>query len=108
MSKTKLRRSVTTGARALLSVVFAIAVMAGTTFAQGATGQIVGKVTDPNGAVVVGATVTAKSVDTGRETTATSDEDGSYTITALTPGLYDVTVQGGNFKASNQRVQVTI
>src|SRR6185503_12758900 len=58
--------------------------------------------------VVTGAKVTAKSVDTGREATATSDEQGSYTMTALQPGLYDVVVAAGNFKASNQRVQVTI
>ena len=108
MRKTKLRQSAATGALGFLSVVFAIALMAGATFAQSATGQINGKVTDPNGAVVAAANVTVKSVDTGRETTAISDNDGTYTITALQPGLYDVTVQGGNFKASNQRVQVTI
>lgn len=108
MSKTKPGQSAATGALAFLSVVFAIAMMAGSALAQSATGQIVGKVTDPNGAVVAAANVTVKSVDTGRETTAISDNDGSYTISALQPGLYDVTVQGGNFKASNQRVQVTI
>jgi hypothetical protein len=108
MRKTKLTQSATAGGLSFLSIMFAIAMMAGTTLAQSATGQIVGKVTDPNGAVVVGANVTAKSIDTGRETTATSDNEGSYIITALQPGLYDVTVQGGNFKASNQRVQVTI
>lgn len=108
MSKIKLRQSAATGALGILSVVFAIAMMAGATFAQSATGQINGKVTDPNGAVVVAANVTVKSVDTGRETTAISDNDGTYTITALQPGLYDVTVRGGNFKASIQRVQVTI
>ena len=108
MRKTKLRQSAATGALGFMSVVFAIAMMAGATFAQSATGQINGKVTDPNGAVVVAANITVKSVDTGRETTAISDNDGTYTITALQPGLYDVTVQGGNFKASIQRVQVTI
>jgi hypothetical protein len=108
MSKTKLRKAVATGALGFLSVVFAIALMAGAAFAQSATGQIIGKVTDPNGAVVANANITVKSVDTGRETTAISDNDGSYTITALQPGLYDVTVQNGNFKVSNQRVQVTI
>jgi hypothetical protein len=108
MSKTKLRQAAATGTLAVLSVVFAIAMMAGAAFAQSATGQIVGKVTDPNGAVVAGAKITVKSVDTGRETTAVSDDEGSYTTSALTPGLYDVSVQGGNFKLSNQRVQVTI
>ncbi|HLN98205.1 MAG TPA: TonB-dependent receptor [Pyrinomonadaceae bacterium] len=108
MSETKVRQWGTTSALPLLAVVFTIAMLAGNALAQSATGQIVGKVTDPNGAVVAGAKVTAKSVDTGRETTATSDDQGSYTMTALQPGLYDVVVQAGNFKASNQRVQVTI
>lgn len=108
MSKTKLRQSISTGGLAFLSLVFAIAMMAGSVMAQSPTGQIVGKVTDPNGAVVAGATVSVKSVDTGREQTATSDNQGSYTITNLQPGLYDLTVQDGNFKPSNQRVQVTI
>ncbi len=92
----------------MLSAVFAVLMMAGAVLAQSATGQIVGKVTDPNGAVISGATVSVKSVDTGREMTATSDNEGSYTIPALQPGLYDVVVQSGNFKASNQRVQVTV
>src|SRR5713101_1778902 len=98
MSRTKLRRAVTTIRLNLLLVVIALAMSASSTLAQSATGQIVGKVTDPNGAVVSGATVSDKSADTGRETTATSDDQGSYTITALQPGLYDVTVQAGNFK----------
>lgn len=108
MSKTTLIRAVASAGLGFLSIVLALAISSGTTMAQSATGQIVGKVTDPNGAVVSGATVSAKAVDTGRETTATSDDQGGYIITALQPGLYDITVQAGNFKPSNQRVQVTI
>src|SRR6476469_5992332 len=107
MNKSKFRRA-TNGGLLVLSTVFAVLVMASAALAQSATGQIVGKVTDPNGAVVSGATISVKSVDTGREMTATSDNEGSYTITAMQPGLYDVVVQSGNFKASNQRVQVTV
>src|SRR4029453_15776718 len=84
------------------------ALTAATTLAQSATGEIVGKVTDPNGAVVAGAVVRVKSVSTGREVTASSGDQGGYTIPSLQPGLYDLSVQGGNFKPSNQRVQVTI
>lgn len=96
--------SVSTFVIAMLMLFAAVAIAK----AQSATGQIVGTVTDPNGAVVSGANVTVKSVDTGREVTATSDEQGSYTVTALQPGLYDVSIQSGNFKVSNQRVQVTV
>lgn len=108
MSKTKIRRTALTSGLWFLSVVFALTLTAATTLAQSATGEIVGNVTDPNGAIVTGAVVTVKSVDTGREVTATSDDQGHYTVQALTPGLYDVSVQSGNFKPSKQRVQVTI
>ena len=107
MSNIKIKKAASKSGSFLLAVVFAF-VTAASALAQGATGEIVGKVTDPNGAVVSGASVTAKSVDTGREVTATSDNQGSYTIPALTPGIYDLTVQSGNFKTSTQRVQVTI
>jgi hypothetical protein len=107
MNTSKFRRATNSGL-VLLSALFAVLMTAGAVLAQSATGQIVGKVTDPNGALVSGATVSVKSVDTGREMTATSDDEGNYTITALQPGLYDVVVQSGNFKPSNQRVQVTV
>ena len=86
-------------------VLFALSSVA---FAQTETGQITGRVSDPNGAVVPGATVNVKSVDTGAERTATTDEEGVYTITNLQPGLYDVTVQAANFAQSTQRAQVTV
>src|SRR2546430_10050710 len=76
-------------------------------FGQAETGQIKGKVTDPNGAVVPNATVTVKSVATGAERTATADSDGVYIVTNLQPGLYDVTFQGGSFAAATQRVEIT-
>ena len=107
MSITNLKRSVP-GARALLSVAFAIAMFAITGLAQTETGQIAGRVTDPNSAVVSGATISIKSAETGREVTATSDNQGLYTVTSLRPGLYDVTTQSSNFKPTTQRVQVTV
>lgn len=51
MSKTNLRQLATAGGLSFLSIAFAIAIMATTTLAQSATGQIVGKVTDPNESV---------------------------------------------------------
>lgn len=82
--------------------------LSATAFAQLETGQITGRVTDPNGALVPGAAVTVKSVETGAERTATADAEGSYTVTNLQPGLYDVTVQAPSFAKSTQRVQVTV
>jgi outer membrane receptor protein involved in Fe transport len=75
---------------------------------QAETGQIAGKVSDPNGALVANAAVSIKSVNTGVEVTATSNSDGTYTVTNLKPGLYDVTVNASGFAAATQRVQVTV
>ncbi len=108
MSKTKFRQSAATGAFALLSVVFAIAMMAGSAFSQSETGQITGKVSDANGAVVAGATVTLHSAETGAQRTATTSDDGVYAITNLQPGVYEITVEAANFAKSTQRVQVTV
>lgn len=93
--------------RCLLLSAAALFVLVLGAIGQTETGQISGKVTDPNGAAVPGATVTVKAVSTGAERTATADSDGLYTITNLQPGEYDVTVKGGNFAASTQRVAVT-
>ena len=76
--------------------------------AQTETGQITGSVKDPNGAVIPGATVSVKSVETGAERTATSNGEGSYTVTNLQPGLYDVTVQAQSFAPATQRVQISV
>ncbi|HMF58363.1 MAG TPA: TonB-dependent receptor [Pyrinomonadaceae bacterium] len=92
----------------LMTAAFVLLAMGTAALAQTETGQIVGKVLDPNGAAVAGAAVSIKSVETGREVTATSNEEGVYTITNLQPGLYDVTVQSGSFKPNTQRVKVTV
>ncbi|HEX8146063.1 MAG TPA: TonB-dependent receptor [Pyrinomonadaceae bacterium] len=82
--------------------------LSATAFAQLETGQITGRVTDPNGAVVPGAAVVVKSVENGAVRNATADEEGVYTVTNLLPGLYEVTVEAQNFAKSAQRVQVTV
>jgi len=107
MIKTNLRQF-TAGACRSIMALLAVTMMVGSALAQTETGQISGKVVDPAGAVVAGATVTVKSVQTGREVTTTSDNQGLYTVTSLQSGLYDVTTQGSNFKSNTQRVQVTV
>ena len=76
--------------------------------AQTETGQINGRVIDPNGALVPNASVMIRSVDTGIETTATTGSEGTYAVANLKPGLYDVTVNTSGFAATTQRVQVTV
>lgn len=66
--------------------------------AQSFRGKILGTVTDPNGAVIQGASVTAKNVGTGLERTTTTDEDGNYSIAEVPIGTYDVTASGKGFQ----------
>lgn len=68
--------------------------------AQTFRGTILGTVTDPSGAVVAGAKVTAKNVGTGLERTTTTSADGSYTLSELPIGTYTVTITGAGFQTS--------
>jgi hypothetical protein len=61
--------------------------------AQATTGTLRGRVLDPNGAVVPGASVVAKNEATGVSSpTFTTNEDGVFVISNLLPGTYSVTV----------------
>jgi len=68
----------------------------------GVTASISGTVTDATGAVVVGATVTATSVETGLATTQTTNGQGFYSFQALPLGTYTLDVQQTGFKAYRQ------
>jgi len=68
---------------------------------------IQGTVTDPSGAVVAGATVTATNQGTGVPKTAKTTADGFYRIAGLPPGVYTVTVEAASFATRTDRdVQV--
>src|SRR5262245_37775687 len=79
------------------------------TFAQINRGAIKGAVTDPSGAVVGGAAVTATNVATGVESKATTDAGGNFTIPFLPAGLYRLTVEQPGFKKGVfERVNVPV
>jgi len=61
-------------------------------------GSIRGTVTDPQGAVVPGATVTLLNTDTNLAMTATSDESGIYIFNAIPAAHYKITVEHPGFK----------
>src|SRR5882672_4870750 len=60
--------------------------------------SIQGVVTDPQGAVVSGATVTLKNLDTNQTLTATTDDNGIYNFNALPPSRYSLAVEMTGFK----------
>ena len=67
-----------------------------------ATAQIHGTVQDSSGAAISGATVKATQTDTGLFRTATTDGDGSYVLSNLSLGPYNLEVQKEGFSAAVQ------
>src|SRR5215510_2327330 len=62
------------------------------------TSSISGAVIDPTGAVVAGATISVRNEATGEESRATSAGNGTFTVPALTAGVYKITVAAPGFK----------
>src|SRR5260370_35317527 len=62
-----------------------------------ATATLKGTVIDPQGAVLVGAAVTATNAGTGISRTGKTASDGRYQIAALPPGLYQITFEAKGF-----------
>lgn len=60
--------------------------------------SIQGVVTDPDGAIVSGATLTLINQETNQKLTATTDENGIYNFNALPPSKYSLTVEKTGFK----------
>ena len=62
------------------------------------TATLTGTVTDPTGAVVVGAQVTVTNVATNIETVTETNSEGIYRVPFLRPGTYRVTISAAGFK----------
>jgi outer membrane receptor protein involved in Fe transport len=74
--------------------------------AQTPTGTISGRVTDSNGGVIRGATVSITSPSLQGTQSQTTSENGDYIFRALLPGAYTVTVQTSGFTKSEESVRV--
>jgi len=77
-------------------------------FAQSYRGSIRGNVRDGSGAIIVGATVTAKNVATGETRTAASGPDGGYVIAEVPAGQYEVTAASTGLVTVTARVLVAV
>jgi hypothetical protein len=71
-------------------------------WAQVSTGSIAGQISDPNGALVPDAKVTARNNATGLEYTTQTSEAGLYVFPALNTGVYTVAVEKAGFKKVNR------
>jgi hypothetical protein len=63
------------------------------------TGSIGGVVTDPSGAVVEGAKVTATNRATSAARSTTTSSSGVYSLPNLVPGVYSVVIERDGFKS---------
>ena len=77
---------------------------------QANTGNIEGRVTDPNGASVTNVSVTATNLATGLQKNAQTNDEGVYRIVFLPPGAYKVETSGaqGFVPATFTNVIVTV
>ena len=91
---------------ALLALVL-VAFVVPTLAQQAATATIEGVVTDPQNAVVPGAKVTVRNVETGLTREITTDGTGLYRIPALPPGTYSIAATAQGF-AENKYGNVTL
>lgn len=81
-----------------------IALFAGTlALAAAQSTTLHGTVTDPSGAVIPQATVSLTNPDGHTVATATSDANGSYSVSSVTPGMYIVIATAKGFAPSQSR-----
>jgi len=90
--------SVTMASVFVLTLVLLISVFSVAAQTQAAGADLSGSVEDPNGAVVAGATVTARNLATGITRTVTSNSNGNYQFIALSPGEYEIITEAATFK----------
>ena len=87
----------TRGLRHILGASLGVLLALSSASGQTVTGSITGLVTDPSGAVVVGANVTAENAATSVKTSAQTNGAGVYTIRFLPIGTYSLTIEAKGF-----------
>jgi hypothetical protein len=76
--------------------------------AQVTAASLSGAVIDPTGAALPGATVTVVNTRAGVSQVATTTDAGTFTLTALPPGTYQVTVAAKGFTTKVQGLQLSV
>ncbi|HTD25147.1 MAG TPA: carboxypeptidase regulatory-like domain-containing protein [Terriglobales bacterium] len=91
--------------RSIFLLILLILLFTNYLFGQTPSGTLRGQVSDPSGAVVQSATVTAKS-ESGQATSTKTGKLGTYEIKGLAPGKYTVSAAAKGFAVSANDVEV--
>jgi hypothetical protein len=95
--------------RRFLSAAIVLLLSCASAFAQQTTGNVTGRVLDPQGAAVPGVSITAKSAATGFTRTEVSDPEGLYRLPSLPVGIYDITAELQGFTTVvNKGIEVNV
>jgi hypothetical protein len=86
----------------LLVTLFALLALTGSLPGQTPSGTLHGRVTDPTGAVIPLATVTAAGPN-GQKTTTLTNNQGTYELKGLSPGNYTITTVAKGFAVSTEQ-----
>src|SRR5690349_7380467 len=78
-------------------VAVALTLTAAAALAQTSLATLRGKVTDEQGGVLPGATVTARQIETNTTRTSTTESLGQYFLSSLPAGTYEITVELAGF-----------
>lgn len=78
-------------------------------WSQDTRGAIVGRITDPSGALIPGAQVTVSNTATGTKVSLTTNAEGMFLAPLLSPGLYQVEAAAQGFKrALRSNVEIRV
>lgn len=92
----------------LISVCSLLLLLATGAWAQTETGQLTGTITDPTGAIVVGARVVAKSANSGILREATTNSAGSFSIVSLKVDTYEIKISSQGFETLTKHAVVNV
>jgi len=93
--------------RAMILVLGVLCLSSGVAFSQILYGNLVGNVTDPQQAAIVGAAVSIKNDATGYSAAAVTDDRGVYEIRNIPPGVYEIKVTAPGF-ATFEAKEITL
>jgi len=93
------------GLRTWVLIIFMVAILAASTFAQGPAGHLQGSIVDPTGAVIPDAAITLKN-SSGLIVTGKSGGLGEYDFRNLAAGKYTISVTANGFVPATQEINV--